>query len=115
MAESAVVGYPHDIKGEGIYAYITLKHDCNVDDNIIADLKMIVRQKIAGYAIPDLIQVTNIQIVDLINYLYARLGVHLGIFEWFFRTLFKVPSSLLLGLKCFSSPMKALKLNNLNE
>jgi len=56
VAESAVVGYPHDIKGEGIYAYITLKHDCNVDDNIIADLKMIVRQKIAGYAIPDLIQ-----------------------------------------------------------
>lgn len=59
MAESAVVGYPHDIKGEGIYAYITLKHDCNADDNIKADLKMIVRQKIAAYAIPDLIQVTN--------------------------------------------------------
>ena len=54
-----MVGYPHDIKGEGIYAYVTLKHGCDDDDKIITDLKMIVRQKIAAYAVPDLIQVTK--------------------------------------------------------
>ena len=58
MAESAVVGYPHDIKGEGIYAYVILKQNAVDDSNIIADLKMIVRHKIAAYAIPDVIQVT---------------------------------------------------------
>lgn len=53
VAESAVVSYPHDIFGEGIYAYITLKETKMEDEaKLIAELKMLVKQKIAHYAIP---------------------------------------------------------------
>ena len=52
-----MVGYPHDIKGEGIYAYVTLKDGCCTENQIEAELKAIVRQKIAAYALPDVIQV----------------------------------------------------------
>ena len=57
MAESAVVGYPHDIKGEGVYAYVILKDGVLPDSKTEADLRAIVRQKIAAYALPDVIQV----------------------------------------------------------
>lgn len=57
VAESAVVGYPHDIKGEGVYAYVILKNDVNADRNTEVELRAIVRQKIAAYALPDVIQV----------------------------------------------------------
>ena len=57
MAESAVVGYPHDIKGEGVYAYVILKDGVSPDSKTEADLRAIVRQKIAAYALPDVIQV----------------------------------------------------------
>ncbi|XP_072168945.1 acetyl-coenzyme A synthetase 2-like, mitochondrial [Diadema setosum] len=59
VAETAVVGYPHDIKGEGVYAYVTLKDDISEsEEQIILELKAIVRKKIAGYAVPDIIQIT---------------------------------------------------------
>ena len=57
MAESAVVGYPHDIKGEGVYAYVILKDGFLPDSKTESDLRAIVRQKIAAYALPDVIQV----------------------------------------------------------
>jgi len=58
VAESAVVGYPHDIKGEGVYAYITLKEDVTEDPKtIISELKQSVRQQIAGYAVPEMVQI----------------------------------------------------------
>jgi acetyl-CoA synthetase len=57
VAESAVVGYPCSDKGEGIYAYVTLKDGFVADAKIEAELRGIVRQKIAAYAIPDVIQV----------------------------------------------------------
>jgi acetyl-CoA synthetase len=57
VAESAVVGYPHDIKGEGVYAYVILKDGVLPDSKTEADLRAIVRQKIAAYALPDVIQV----------------------------------------------------------
>ena len=57
VAESAVVGYPHDIKGEGIYAYIILKDGFGSNKEMETELRGVVRQKIAAYALPDVIQV----------------------------------------------------------
>jgi acetyl-CoA synthetase len=61
VAESAVVGYPHDIKGEGIYAYVILKDGYSADAKTESELRATVRQKIAGYALPDVIQVNRIK------------------------------------------------------
>lgn len=52
VAESAVVSYPHDIFGEGIIAYITLKENVETNDELEKELKALVKQKIAHYAIP---------------------------------------------------------------
>jgi len=58
VAEAAVVGYPHDIKGQGIYVYISLMHDHDVvaNDTLKQTLKAWVRNEIGPIAIPDLIQ-----------------------------------------------------------
>lgn len=59
MAESAVVGYPCNDKGEGIYAYVTLKDGFLAGVKMETELRGIVRQKIAAYAVPDVIQVAK--------------------------------------------------------
>jgi len=56
VAEAAVVGYPHDIKGQGIYAYITLMAGVAATDALLAELKLSVRKEIGPIATPDLIQ-----------------------------------------------------------
>ena len=58
VAEAAVVGYPHDIKGQGIYVYVSLMHDHDVvaDDTLKQTLKSWVRNEIGPIASPDLIQ-----------------------------------------------------------
>jgi acetyl-CoA synthetase len=56
VAEAAVVGYPHDIKGQGIYAYVTLKAGIDATDQLLAELKQTVRQQIGAIASPDVIQ-----------------------------------------------------------
>jgi len=56
VAEAAVVGYPHDIKGQGIYVYVTLNAGVAGSDDLIADLKKWVRKDIGPIATPDLIQ-----------------------------------------------------------
>jgi acetyl-CoA synthetase len=56
VAEAAVVGYPHDIKGQGIYAYVTLKADRQPDDALRAELIKWVRAEIGPFAAPDVIQ-----------------------------------------------------------
>jgi len=56
VAEAAVVGYPHDIKGQGIYAYVTLKAGIEPSDQLLAELKQTVRQQIGAIASPDVIQ-----------------------------------------------------------
>lgn len=57
VAEAAVVGYPHDIKGQGIYAYVTLKSGSVNDlDNLRKELSETVRKAIGAIAKPDLIQ-----------------------------------------------------------
>lgn len=63
VAEAAVVGYPHDIKGQGIYVYVTLNKgelsaDSAVNDALVLELKKWVRQDIGPIATPDLIQLT---------------------------------------------------------
>ena len=56
VAEAAVVGYPHDIKGQGIYAYVTVRADIEADDGLYKDLIRHVRAEIGPIAAPDLIQ-----------------------------------------------------------
>ncbi len=56
VAEAAVVGYPHDIKGQGIYAYVTLMEGVDASDELLADLQRSVRKEIGPIAKPDLIQ-----------------------------------------------------------
>ncbi len=56
VAESAVVGYPHDIKGEGIYAYVTLMSGVEAKDELRAELVQFVRKEIGPIARPDFIQ-----------------------------------------------------------
>jgi len=59
VAEAAVVGYPHDIKGQGIYAYVTLSTGETVDEGLIKELVQMVRADIGPHASPDKIQFTN--------------------------------------------------------
>ena len=56
VAEAAVVGYPHDIKGQGIYAYVTLMEGIDTSDDLLAELQKWVRKEIGPIAKPDLIQ-----------------------------------------------------------
>ena len=59
VAEAAVVGFPHDIKGQGIYAYVTLKAGESEDDNLTKELVQTVRTEIGPIASPDKIQFTQ--------------------------------------------------------
>ena len=56
VAEAAVVGYPHEIKGQGIYAYVTLKAGIESSEQLRQELRATVRQMIGPIAAPDVIQ-----------------------------------------------------------
>ena len=56
VAEAAVVGYPHDIKGQGIYAYVTLNAGEDPTEDLRKELVQWVRKEIGPIASPDLIQ-----------------------------------------------------------
>ena len=56
VAEAAVVGYPHDIKGQGIYAYVTSNAGEEPSDELHAELRLWVRKEIGPIATPDLMQ-----------------------------------------------------------
>ena len=59
VAEAAVVGFPHEVKGEGVYAYVILKEGCEDEAKTLeADLRVLVKGKISGFAVPDFIQIT---------------------------------------------------------
>jgi len=58
VAEAAVVGFPHDVKGQGIYAYVTLNLGVEASPDLVAALKATVRAEIGGIAIPDHIHLT---------------------------------------------------------
>ena len=55
VAEAAVIGFPHDIKGQGIYAFVTLKVSVTADDSLLGELKQHVRNEIGPIATPDII------------------------------------------------------------
>jgi len=56
VAEAAVVGYPHEIKGQGIYAYVTLMEGVETSDELRVELQKWVRKEIGPIAKPDLLQ-----------------------------------------------------------
>ncbi len=56
VAEAAVVGYPHDIKGQGIYAYVTLNVGIEPSEALRKELVALVRKEIGAIANPDIIQ-----------------------------------------------------------
>ena len=58
VAEAAVVGFPHEIKGQGVYAYVTLMTGETPSDDVEAGIKQEVRQHIGPHATPDKIQFT---------------------------------------------------------
>ncbi len=58
VSEAAVVGYPHDIKGNGLYCYVSLKVGVETSEELILDLKQTIREKIGPIATPDFIHIT---------------------------------------------------------
>jgi acetyl-CoA synthetase len=58
VAEAAVVGYPHDIKGQGIYVYVILNVGVEASEALQAELRQWVRNDIGAIASPDLVQLT---------------------------------------------------------
>mgnify|MGYP001319313917 CR=1 FL=1 len=59
VSEAAVVGYPHDIKGNGLYCYVSLKVGIESSDDLLLDLKKTIREKIGPIATPDFIHITS--------------------------------------------------------
>lgn len=59
VPETAVIGYPHDIKGEAAFAFIVLKDDAGDVDGVLKELRSAVATKIAKYAVPDQILVVK--------------------------------------------------------
>lgn len=56
VAEAAVVGYPHEIKGQGVYAYVTLMSNATESDTLLAELTEFVAKELGRFAKPDYIQ-----------------------------------------------------------
>jgi len=59
VAEAAVVGFPHEIKGQGLYAYVTVKSGIETNDDLLKELVKHVRAEIGPIATPDKLQFTN--------------------------------------------------------
>ena len=59
VSEAAVVGYPHDIKGQGLYAFVTLNKGTKENNRLEEDLLAWVKKEIGSIAKPDFIQFTN--------------------------------------------------------
>ena len=59
VAEAAVIGFPHDVKGEGICCYVTLKHGYAETADVATELKYQVRAVIGAFAAPDLVVLTS--------------------------------------------------------
>lgn len=59
VAEAGVVGIPHDIKGQGIYAFVTLKHGSQITASLEKELKEQVKKEISAIAKPDIVRIVN--------------------------------------------------------
>jgi len=60
VCEAAVVGFPHEIKGQGIYCYVTLENNSTPSDELRAELRLTVRRVIGAIATPDAIHFTQV-------------------------------------------------------
>jgi acetyl-CoA synthetase len=56
VAEAAVVGYPHDVKGQGIYCFVTLMQDIKGTPELKSELEQMIRKEIGAIAKPDILQ-----------------------------------------------------------
>ncbi|MCY4124853.1 MAG: acetyl-coenzyme A synthetase, partial [Pseudomonas sp.] len=56
VAEAAVVGYPHDLKGQGVYAFVTTMNGVSPDEDLKAQLLALVGKEIGSFAKPELLQ-----------------------------------------------------------
>jgi acetyl-CoA synthetase len=56
VAEAAVVGFSHDIKGQGIYAYVSLMNGVEESDELVTELRNFVSMEIGAFAKPEIIQ-----------------------------------------------------------
>jgi len=59
VSEAAVVGYPHDIKGSGLYCYVSLNVGVLSSEELVKDLKNTIRERIGPIATPDFIHITS--------------------------------------------------------
>ena len=59
VSEAAVVGYPHEVKGNGLYCYVSLKVGVDISNDLVNDLKITIREKIGPIATPDFIHITS--------------------------------------------------------
>tara|TARA_B100001057_G_scaffold490983_1_gene580303 strand:- start:11903 stop:13825 length:1923 start_codon:yes stop_codon:yes gene_type:complete len=59
VSEAAVVGYPHEIKGNGLYCYVSLNAGEKITENLNIELKKTIREKIGPIASPDFIHITS--------------------------------------------------------
>ena len=64
VAEAAVVGFPHDVKGEGVYAYVILKESGDnlteaQNSKLINELRQSVKKNISGFAVPEKLQICS--------------------------------------------------------
>ena len=59
VSEAAVVGYPHDIKGNGLYCFVSLNVGTDQSEKLISELKKTIREKIGPIATPDYIHITS--------------------------------------------------------
>ena len=58
VSEAAVVGYPHEVKGNGLYCYVSLRVGIESSDDLLIELKKTIREKIGPIATPDFIHIT---------------------------------------------------------
>ncbi len=58
VSEAAVVGYPHEVKGNGLYCYVSLKAGIESSEELVLDLKKTIRERIGPIATPDFIHIT---------------------------------------------------------
>jgi len=68
VAEAAVVGFPHDIKGQGVYAFVTLMAGIEEDNNTLIEIKSKVRELIGPHVSPDKIQFTSLRLLHPLQF-----------------------------------------------
>jgi acetyl-CoA synthetase len=59
VAEAAVIGKPHELKGESIKAFVVLKNGFEQDDHLVNDIKFKVRRELGSIAVPDEIEIVD--------------------------------------------------------